>query len=184
MRPSSLCLLAAAGTTNMAAAYPDGAPWGSADPGAAENCATCHFSSDPILNSDAIEIDGWPRLVSAGDVYELVFRFAAREGASAGMQVLVRSGGAEAGAFLAAPDGLETDGAKARTTVPRPFTNGEVSWRLEWRAPDPENGRVTMCVGASAANGDASALGDTVHFRCVEADIPDAPNGTRWSNIR
>jgi hypothetical protein len=169
-----LMLLIAAGATNTAAAYPDGAPWGAADPDAAENCATCHFGSGPVLDSDAIEVDGWPHELVAGEIYELVLSFASQDAAIAGMQVLAREGDEEAGTFVAVPDTMECSGARARTTVPQPAENGTVAWRLDWQAPAEVDARVSLCIAITAANDDASAFGDTVHFRCVTV-LPGTP---------
>lgn len=168
---TAMLLLVGAGATNTASAFPDGAPWGSADPDAAENCATCHFSGDPVRNSNAIEIDGWPDEVAVGEVYELVVKFAAQDAAIAGMQVLIRSGDEEAGAFVEVPANTESSGAKARTIEPESFEDNAVTWTLEWQAPATADVPVSMCIAASAANDDASAFGDTIHFRCFRVSL-------------
>ncbi|HEX5787315.1 MAG TPA: choice-of-anchor V domain-containing protein [Woeseiaceae bacterium] len=168
-RGPRLAALAGLWVTGSAAAFPDGAPWGAADADAAEHCGTCHFGSDPVSDSDALSLSGWPETLDAERVYALVLRFEADGAATAGAQVLVRSAGAEAGAFVAVPADMETDGAKARTTRPRQVGDGPVAWKLEWRAPGASTAPVTFCAGAAAANDDASAFGDILHFRCFEA---------------
>lgn len=159
-------LLCAAGA---ASAFPDGAPWGSADPEAAENCATCHFSEDPVTDSSALEVRGWPDEIAAGATYELVLRFTVANAGVAGAQLFVRSAGEEAGSFRTPAPAMETAGAAARTTAPQPVENAVASWRLTWQAPLKARAPVELCVGASAANADASPFGDTIHFRCFEA---------------
>lgn len=166
---AAMLLAVGAGMTEAALAFPDGAPWGSADPDAADNCATCHFGNDPVLDSEAIAIEGWPDEVAAGEVYDLILRFAAPDASVSGMQVLVRNDDEEAGAFVKVPENTESSGAKARTIEPQSFEDDAVSWTLEWQAPATVDAPVSICIAASAANGDASAFGDTIHFRCVRA---------------
>ena len=41
-----------------ASAFPEGAPWGAANPDAEGNCSSCHFDYDAIRDSPALILDG------------------------------------------------------------------------------------------------------------------------------
>jgi hypothetical protein len=45
----------------------------------------------------------------------------------------------------------------------RSAARGALEWLVEWRAPSEPAGPVVFHVAANAANGDYSALGDTIH---------------------
>ena len=55
-----LTLIAAAFFLSDARAFPDGAPWGAANPAAEQDCAACHFDNEPLLASDGLVIHGLP----------------------------------------------------------------------------------------------------------------------------
>lgn len=148
-------------------AYPDGAPWGAADPDAAGNCTSCHFDHAPVRDSAALVLEGLPDTVSPGALYELVLKFDTGDRPAAGFQVVVRTGDEPAGAFAEPATALEVQGAAIRSTAPAK-SDGIVSWPLRWRAPPVADSPFRFLIAASAANEDGSPFGDMIHFRtCV-----------------
>lgn len=139
-------------------AYPDGAPWGSADPDAPETCSSCHFDGAPTSDSDAITMDGFPESVMAGDVYELVIAFAKPEGRIAGFLAVVSAGVFEVG------EGQEALANEVRSVVPV-GSKVDAVWTVKWRAPRELPAAVTIDIAANAGNDDHSPFGDEVHYR-------------------
>jgi hypothetical protein len=159
-----VCLLAVAlPATTAVLAYPEGAPWGSARPAAAESCGACHYDYEPIEDSADLTIAGLPDAAVAGESYELTIRLLARDARISGFQILAEAGGEPAGSFGAERDDIEAIGAASRSVRPLPNADGFV-WSLRWRAPDAA-GRIDFFVAASSANDDQSPFGDTIHFR-------------------
>ena len=150
----------------IAAAYPDGAPWGSADPAAEETCASCHDDYDPVFDSDAITIEGLPESLRAGRSYPFTLVFESTMASTSGFQLLIRTTNDRPGELAAGANDIEVAGAAARSTSPRPI-DGRVSWSLEWRTPNDVAGAVEFIIAASSANDDGSALGDTIHYRSI-----------------
>lgn len=144
-------------------AYPEGAPWGAADPDAGETCASCHYDYEPVHDSPALGIDGLPEIAAAGERYDLVIRFAAVDAAVSGFQLLaVAEGGA--GRFISGDTAIEAIGAAGRST--RTVAAGDgASWSLTWEAPASGCSPVSLFLAAAAANDDQSPLGDTIHYR-------------------
>ncbi len=159
-----ITIAVAAFTVNAARAFPDGAPWGAANPAADQNCASCHFGADPVRDSEALVIDGLPVQPAPGAIYELKIIFEDPEIVIAGFQLLVQSRDQQAGTFVSAGAGVEFIGAAIRSTAPLRSDQG-VSWAVEWRAPGVVASPIVFYVAASAANDDGSPFGDTIHFR-------------------
>ncbi len=150
-------------------AYPEGAPWGAANPAADESCDSCHYDYDPVHDSSAVTIDGLPDSVEAGGEYRLVLRFATAEAASSGFQIMTGAGESRDGHFRAEADAIEAIGAAARSTETRLRDEG-FEWTLWWQAPDTAQ-RLTLYVAASSANDDQSPFGDTIHYRQFEIAV-------------
>ena len=157
-------IIVAAFTWNAARAFPDGAPWGAANPAAERNCATCHFDVDPVRDSEALVIDGLPLKPAPGANYDLEIVFEDPEAVVAGFQLIAKAGDQQAGIFDSSAAGVEFIGAAIRSTVPFSSDAG-VSWKVEWRAPDVIESPIVFYIAASAANDDGSPFGDTIHFR-------------------
>ena len=155
---------AAALSLNNARAFPDGAPWGAANPASEQNCATCHFGSDPIHDSEALVIDGLPRPPVSGTTYELEIILEDPDTVVAGFQLIAMSEEGQAGTFGSSAADVEFVGAAIRSTAPVQYNEG-VSWTVEWRAPAVVASPVVFYIAASAANDDESPFGDTIHFR-------------------
>lgn len=170
-------LLALAGAAALAAdavfAYPEGAPWGAANPDASESCGSCHYDYTPQPDSSALSIAGLPRSVAPGQEYEFIVRFADDAAIVSGFQLLASAGDADAGVFRADSDAIEAIGAASRSTKPLK-SDGCVSWRLSWRAPEAIDEPIVLYLAASAANDDQSPFGDTIHYRSFTL----APAGT------
>ncbi len=160
----------AAFTLNAARAFPDGAPWGAANPTAEQNCATCHFDADPIRDSEALVISGLPLNPAPGTIYELKIILEDPDTVTAGFQLIAQAADQEAGAFVSTEAGIEYIGAVIRSTVPLRSDAG-VSWDVEWRAPTVIVSPIVFYIAASAANDDGSPFGDTIHFRSYELTV-------------
>ncbi len=152
-----------------ASAYPEGAPWGAANPAAEQSCDSCHYDYDPVHDSDALRIDGLPAVARAGEEYELVVRFVHDEAASSGFQLITDGGEVSGGQFRVEADGLESIGAAARSTATRLRDEG-FEWTLWWQAPAVTE-QLILFVAASSANDDHSAFGDTIHYRRFEVAV-------------
>jgi hypothetical protein len=160
-------IAAAAFTLNAARAFPDGAPWGAANPAAEQNCASCHFDADPVRDSEALVIYGLPQLPTPGAIYELEVFFGDPDTVTAGFQLIAQAADQQAGNFVSPAADVEFIGAAIRSTTPR-RSDARVSWKLEWQAPDVIKSPIVFYVAASAANDDGSPFGDTIHFRSYE----------------
>lgn len=162
------CLALAAALGGLAAAvalaFPEGAPWGTADPEATETCSSCHYDYEPQRDSASLDIDGLPAEAVAGCEYALRVRFTAGDAAVSGFQLVAAGTGGPAGVFRSADDGVETIGAAARSTRPA-ARDGDFRWSLRWQAPGPDGQPVVLYLAASAANDDRSPFGDTIHYR-------------------
>lgn len=155
-----------------AVAFPDGAPWGAANPAADEHCASCHFGAEPVRESEALVVRGLPPRPVPGEVYELEIRFDDPGVVIAGFQLLAHAPDRDAGTFTSADPESESAGAAIRSTAPA-SADGGVAWAIEWRAPIKITFPIVFHVAASAANDDGSPLGDTIHYRSYEMrDVP------------
>jgi hypothetical protein len=157
-------ILVAAFSLNAAHAFPDGAPWGAANPAAEQNCATCHFDADPVRDSESLVIIGLPLKPAPGTIYELEIIFEDPETVVAGFQLIAQAGNQQAGTFFSREAEVEFIGAAIRSTAPI-RSDGSVSWTVEWRAPTVIASPIVFYVAASAANDDGSPFADTIHFR-------------------
>jgi len=143
-------------------AFPDGAPWGAADPEAEETCSSCHFDNDVVLDSEAIGIEGLPERFTPGEVYELVLKFTAPEASTAGFLISATEGSD----FMAVAENTERNKNEIRSTAPLKNDSG-ASWKMEWRAPGATVKEVMFYIAANAANNDASSFGDHIHYRKI-----------------
>ena len=166
MRTFATCLaaLAAALPVGGAIAYPDGAPWGAANPAASESCASCHFGAEPVQASSALSISGLPAQPNPGELYELVIDFEDEEIVTAGFQLFADAGRHPAGSVVSSLPDVEFAGAAIRSTSPVKGP-GRVSWPVRWRAPATVSAPIVFFAAAAAANDDGSPLGDTIHYR-------------------
>lgn len=148
---------------NAASAFPEGAPWGAADPDSVDSCSICHFDDDAVRDSAALSIVGLPEQPLPGESYELTIRFDEPDALIAGFQMLAK-GAEPAGAFAALSTDIEYVGSAIRSTDPS-ANNGTVTWRLTWTAPVVPGVEVTLFLAVMGANDDGSPFGDRVHFR-------------------
>ncbi len=157
-------LAVAAFTLNAARAFPDGAPWGAANPAAEQHCASCHFEAEPVRDSAALSIDGLPPQPVPGATYELKIVFKDPDIVTAGFQLIANTGQEQAGTFVSSDADIEFIGAAVRSTATARSDDG-VTWAVEWQAPDEVTLPVVFYIAASAANDDGSPFGDTIHYR-------------------
>jgi hypothetical protein len=157
-------LAPAAFVAALAHAYPEGAPWGAANPSADENCASCHYDYEAQRDSPALQITGLPETAEADSLYELVVHFTGVEARVSGFQLIATSSGGSAGVFETGRDDIEAIGSASRSTRPAIYSDG-ACWTLRWRTPKTLGNDVQMFLAASAANDDQSPFGDTIHYR-------------------
>ena len=150
-------------------AYPEGAPWGTANPEAAENCTSCHFDSDAVTESPSLTLEGLPERVSTGQTYPLTLTLDAPESVVVGFQVIAVAEDEDAGRFESSHSDQEAVGTAVRSTSVR--RTQPAAWSFRWRAPQsPELTAVWLLVAATAGNDDGSPLGDVVHFRSFKLE--------------
>lgn len=157
----------AAFSFDAARAFPDGAPWGAANPTAEQNCSTCHFDDAPVHKSDMLNIDGLPGHPEPGATYDLEINFEDPKTVIAGFQLIAQAADQQAGTFVSSAAGIEFVGASIRSTEPIKG-NERVSWAVTWRAPEAISTPIIFLVAASAANDDGSPFGDKIHYRAYE----------------
>ena len=151
--------------TSAAFALPEGAPWGSANPDAAEHCGSCHFGYDAEFDSEALTVEGLPKKAVPGESYTLEIRFDDPEAVVAGFQLLATSGG-----FTGQSEDVEYLGSAVRST--RAFhADSGFEWTLSWIAPDVPGASVTIYVAAVGGNDDLSPFGDRSFFKTIETAL-------------
>jgi len=161
----AMTILVASLSMSAAVAFPEGAPWGAANPDAAEHCGSCHFGYDATLDSNTISIIGLPEVAIPGQAYELQVSFDDAEAVIAGFQSL-----ATAGEFQSETADIEYLGAAIRSTKPAPAGTG-FQWTLTWTAPELSDARVIIYVAVVAGNDDLSPFGDRAFFRTFETRL-------------
>lgn len=150
-------------------AFPDGAPWGAADPAAPDHCANCHFDSDPLYESAALSVSGLPDIMEPGALYTLTVVLADPEAIIAGFQMIATAETGSSGSFTSELSIVETAGAAIRSTKPL-IVDGDARWSLEWHAPDDDRQPVVFHLAATAANHDGSPFGDRIHYRAYTVE--------------
>ena len=157
-------LVSAAVFSVAANAYPEGAPWGAANPAADESCSSCHFGSEPVMDSAALAIEGLPDKPVAGSTYEFVILFSHADAVVSGFQLIAAAQDGDAGTLLSQDADLEYVGAAIRSMNTRKV-NGEVSWKVSWQAPNVIRLPLFFYLAASDSNDDLSPFGDTIHYK-------------------
>ena len=148
-------------------AFPDGAPWGAANPQAEQDCAACHFGTEPVLASDALVIHGLPGNFEAGVTYDLAITLEDPSIVIAGFQLIAQAAEQDVGTFTASAEDVEFIGWSIRSIAPLRMS-GRAVWEFQWRAPEKIGGTIEFYVAASAANDDGSPFGDTIHFKSYQ----------------
>lgn len=151
------------GLVSAAFANPDGAPWGTANPGADENCHSCHFDGDAVLNSNDLSLSGLPDQITAGGTYILKVSLVDCDAVAAGFQMI-----ASGGQFWSGEDAIEAEANQIRSAKLRRLEDrAEISWAVFWRAPETLSETIDFQIAVNASNDDASPFGDTIHFKSV-----------------
>lgn len=145
-------------------AFPDGAPWGAANPEVEQDCANCHFGTEPVLASPALVVRGLPESPQPGETYELNIAFDDPSIVVAGFQLFAQVSDGDAGTFKSSGDDIEFIGASIRSTAPQKSA-GTATWSVQWHAPAALEDPIEFFIAASAANDDGSPFGDTIHYR-------------------
>lgn len=159
-------------------AYPDGAPWGSADPASAENCASCHYDGDAIVDSEAVSFSYERGELYAGGPIDVYVQFKNPNNKKTGFQI--RS---SAGAFTSEYDDIEANDIQARSLAQRdnaswPEILGStlvpdvVMWKLRWTVPETSDGDVYFWIAVNESNDDQSPFGDQIHFKTIRIGMP------------
>lgn len=165
MRPLFVFVIVAAFNVSAVRANPDGAPWGSADPNAAQNCASCHYDGEPILDSAAIKFEGVPDRYTLGSAYFVAVIFARTDIGHSGLLVT-----ASGGEFSAGGGFLVENGNEIRSIRPKK-AEGDTKWHMLWHAPMAPIGSVTFYIAVNAGNDDQSSFGDVIHFKTVTVSV-------------
>ncbi|MEM8772855.1 MAG: choice-of-anchor V domain-containing protein [Pseudomonadota bacterium] len=162
MRFIVLATFFAAGFPGALAAHPDGAPWGSADPEAAENCASCHYDSEAVRDSSALTLTGVSGGVTANKIYEITLAFRNPDETETGFQAIASAGEFE----TAHNEHMEINGAQIRSTKTSKSQNGSVQWIINWRAPASisPGEEIIFLVAVNDSNHDESPFGDHIHY--------------------
>lgn len=155
---------------NVASAFPDGAPWGAANPAVEQNCAACHFDAEAAHDSETLNLEGLPEQPYPGEIYDLEVNFIDPNIVTAGFQLIARAGENSAGLLTADIDAVEFIGASIRSTAPLRISERAV-WAVRWQAPEIFREPIVFYLAASAANDDGSPFGDTIHFRSYSVAI-------------
>ena len=148
-------------------AFPDGAPWGAANPANPDHSASWHWERPARANSQQLELDGLPERVRSGGVYALTVTLSDPTMQISGFQIVAEADGQPAGEFSARDERLESAliGTMLRTMTPADALAGRVRWQFEWQAPATIGSPVIVYLAASAANNDGSPFGDVIHYQ-------------------
>jgi hypothetical protein len=146
-----------------AGAHPGAAPWAADGRPGRQSCATCHFEAAPVKGSASLSLAGLPAKVEPGHVYELTLTLK-----HAGMKVAGFLVSAMGGTFTGG-EGVEVEGAAARSTLVRAKQADAATWRFSWRAPADALREAAFFVSANAGNDDQSPLGDIIYMDVVTA---------------
>ncbi len=160
-----------------AAAYPDGAPWGAADPASPQSCASCHFDGDVVPGSNAISLFFGLNEITPGEPLDIHLQFKNPENKKVGFQII-----AMVGTFNSASEDVEVHGRLARSIVSRDngswaeevgtdIVTNATTWRLQWVVPDNPGQKVNFWIAMNESNDDQSAFGDRIHFKRVQVSI-------------
>jgi hypothetical protein len=146
-----------------AGAHPGAAPWEADGRPGRQSCATCHFEAEPVKGSAALSLAGLPGKIEPGKVYDLTLTLK-----HAGMKVAGFLVSAMGGTFVGG-EGVEVQGAAARSTLAKAKQADAATWRFSWRAPQDELREAAFFVSANAGNDDQSPFGDIIYMDVVKA---------------
>ncbi len=116
-----------------------------------------------MKGSPALSLAGAPVKIEPGKVYELTLTLK-----HAGMKVAGFLVSAAGGTFTGG-EGVEVQGAAARSTLEKAKQGDVATWRFSWRAPEEVLREAAFYVSANAGNDDQSPFGDTIYLDVVKA---------------
>ncbi len=159
------------------AAYPDGAPWGSADSASPQSCASCHFDGDAVPDSDAISMVFGSDVITLGEQVDIQLQFKNPENKKVGFQIIAMMGVIETD-----DEDVEVNGGSARSVQSRDnlswanVVNTDVNtdttvWNLHWVTPENPLEEIVFWIAVNESNNDQSAFGDRIHFKRVQVSI-------------
>lgn len=169
-----LLVMAIAVAPAVVLAFPDGPPWGSANPAANQDCAACHFVNEPVRESEGLAIEGLPEELQTSTTYDLEITFVSPHIVVAGFQLIAQAAGRDVGTLTSVADDIEYVGSSMRSSAPRRGL-GQATWRIKWSTPENIPGPVDVFLAASAANDDGSPFGDTAHFKSYRLSAAASP---------
>ncbi len=166
------------GAAAIASANPNGAPWGSADPAAAQNCSSCHFDGEAVHDSDSISVFFQKGRLEPNDRETFYVQFKNPLNKKAGFQIM-----ASAGKFTSQHDDIEANSAQARSIAPRDnsswpqiigiaYVSDVTIWKLDWTPPERPDGDIYFWIAMNESDDDGSPLGDQVHYKTIEKIMP------------
>ncbi|MFK8053795.1 MAG: choice-of-anchor V domain-containing protein [Woeseiaceae bacterium] len=170
-----VCLFAAAIAMIAGArlvAFPEGAPWGAADPTVQDHCASCHWERPAKMQSSQISLTGFPQRFVPGETYELVLTLTDDQMKTSGFQLLAEAEDQPAGVFKTSDDDLEIalTGTAIRSITPKVAIGHRVRWKVRWQTPTRMEAPIRFVMAASAANDDGSPFGDVIHYQTVRVE--------------
>jgi len=132
-----------------------------------EGCAACHFDGPVQTDSEALILKGLPERLVPGRRYDLTVELTDSPMDKAGFMIFFHQTSGPVGEAASNVDGVETQGAKARSKLEgtTPQAPGSAQWHLRWLAPESIEGPVRVTLWSNAANGDDSPFGDKIHRR-------------------
>lgn len=146
-----------------------------------ETCHSCHFDYDLNRQQGSLLVDGIPKKIEEGRIYEFEISIEREDLGKAGFQLSARfSDGSQAGAFQIMrndrvmftqqiPDSLQYLQHSEQGTSP--IEDGENSWKVVWKAPDSIADPIHFHISANAANGDQSEFGDWIYAKELKVPI-------------
>lgn len=144
-----------------------------------ETCRSCHFDYDLNWDEGSLSVNGLPSEVKEGYTYEFQITIKREDLGKAGFQFSARfSDGSQAGEFLVednpdlmltkeVPDSLQYLQHSEQGALPE--GEGENSWYITWKAPEPVSDTIHFHISANAANGDQSEFGDWIYQQSFKA---------------
>lgn len=176
----------------VGAAYLDGPPPGRTGGFGEPTCAECHFDAATRDRSATVRLRGVPERWRPGAEYSLEVVLAKPGLGAGGFQLAARyargaARGGQAGALaavdqrVAVVDSAGVLYAHHTSGGTSPAGSDTIRWTVTWSAPGEPGPEVVFHLAANAADGDDSALGDsivTVEKRSA-GTCPDRPTDSR-----
>lgn len=143
-----------------------------------ETCHSCHFDYDLNWEEGELSVQGIPKEVQPGMVYEIEIKVKRKNMGRAGFQMSSRfRDGTQAGSFQT----LENERLMFTEQVPDSIqflqhsnkgteliNEMSTQWIIQWKAPDQMIDSIYFNISANAANGDESEFGDWIYVQEIK----------------